>query len=535
LFFLGFAGQAVPHVNEAHYLAKAKHFWNTDWCPDDLFLSSSNSHWLFYLSFGWLTQFVTLDAFAWIGRIGTWLALAWAWQRLSWQVVTVPCVAPLTAVLFFLLNSRFHLAGEWVVGGFEAKGIAYAILICGLTAMVAGHWKWVWPFMGLAASMHLLVGSWGLVAAAWVWLVDGRERLESRQMGREITGYEFGVFVWKELKTQWLPLLATGLLITLGAITPLAADWEASSETTLAASRVYVNTRLSHHLIFNGFSVSQVAKFTALIIVWFVVYGWGRQNWKEFQPTFARLFQFGLASLMISFGGLVLSAIASENEFGSSIAIRGLKLYWFRLADFAIPAALSLILGWVIAKWWNQTRQRARKFSAGFAGAMILLAGALQMVEGLADPRPVADQRSLPDNVDWPEKNIQLWQNWKKVCNWIKHNTDPKAKIITPGQQQTFKWYAHRAEVVCWKDVPQDSESILQWVERVDELVFPQQRNELGLMSFPDDQLRELGRKYGARYLLVPQWQVDAARDTELKQVYPENAQRKTAYVVFEL
>lgn len=535
LFFIGFAGQAVPHVNEAHYLAKAKHFWNSNWCPGDLFLSSSNSHWLFYFCFGWLTQFVSLEAFAWIGRLGTWLALAWAWQRLSWQVVAVPFVAPLTAVLFFLLNSRFHLAGEWVVGGFEAKGIAYAILIFGLTEMFRARWKFVWPLMGLAASMHLLVGCWGIVGAAWVWLVDGRERLAAQDAGRSITGQESVVNIWNELREQWLSLAAMALLITFGAIPPLLADWGESAETTLAASQIYVNERLSHHLIFNGFSVSQVAKFTMLMVVWFVMHRWCRQNWKKFQQTFARPFHFGLASLLISLGGLVLSGIASENEFGSEMATRLLKLYWFRMADFAIPATLSLMIGWIIAQWWNQTREKARKISAGLASALILLAGVLQIFESHADPRPVADQRSLPDSLVAPEKNEQKFQKWKQVCEWIKHNTDPDARFITPSQQQTFKWYAQRTEVVCWKDVPQDSKALLEWSQRVDELVLPQQQYELGLMSFSDDQLRELGKKYQARYLLVPQMQVDAAQETELKRVYPEHAQTNSAYVVFEL
>ena len=55
-----FAGQIPPDVNESHYLPKAKHFWDPTWCAGDLFLGSSFSHWLFYVTTGWLTRFLSL-------------------------------------------------------------------------------------------------------------------------------------------------------------------------------------------------------------------------------------------------------------------------------------------------------------------------------------------------------------------------------------------------------------------------------------------------------------------------------------------
>ncbi len=128
-FFL-YAGQPAPDVNESHYLTKAKHFWNPEYCPGDLFLGSGFSHWLFYFSFGWLTKFISLSAFAWTGRIITWSFMAFAWQRLSFTIVPLKFMSVLSALFFLLLNDRFHLAGEWVVGGFEAKGFAYAFVIC---------------------------------------------------------------------------------------------------------------------------------------------------------------------------------------------------------------------------------------------------------------------------------------------------------------------------------------------------------------------------------------------------------------------
>lgn len=73
----------VPGVNETHYLTKAKHFWDPDWCGQDLFLSSSNAHYAFFVLFGWPTTLLSLDAYAWVGRVLCWLAMAYAWMKLN--------------------------------------------------------------------------------------------------------------------------------------------------------------------------------------------------------------------------------------------------------------------------------------------------------------------------------------------------------------------------------------------------------------------------------------------------------------------
>ena len=123
LFFL-FAGSLPPDVGESHYLVKAKHYWQPVWCAGDLFLESRDAHAAFYWTFGWVTRFCSLVTTAWIGRVISWLLLAWSWRKLSWAVVPRPLMSLLSAglMLFFLRN--FHLAGEWIVGGIEAKCFA---------------------------------------------------------------------------------------------------------------------------------------------------------------------------------------------------------------------------------------------------------------------------------------------------------------------------------------------------------------------------------------------------------------------------
>ena len=62
VLFFGFslARSSIPGVNESHYLSKARHFWQPEWCRGDLFLESANPHGVFYAAFGWLTTKMSL-------------------------------------------------------------------------------------------------------------------------------------------------------------------------------------------------------------------------------------------------------------------------------------------------------------------------------------------------------------------------------------------------------------------------------------------------------------------------------------------
>src|SRR6187399_3307146 len=104
LIFFVATGNPVPSVNETHYVARLKHFWNPAWCKGDLFLESTDTQVVFIWLFGWVTRFLSLPATTWVGRVITWAFLACSWQRLSWRLVPRPLAAVLSATLFLSLN-----------------------------------------------------------------------------------------------------------------------------------------------------------------------------------------------------------------------------------------------------------------------------------------------------------------------------------------------------------------------------------------------------------------------------------------------
>jgi len=531
LIFLCFAliaGQLPPDVNESHYLTKAKHYWNPDWCAGDIFLGSSFSHWIFYVTTGWLTKLFSLPVVAWIGRCITWALLAFAWQRFSWKLLPARGLSVLSAIFFLLLNERFHLAGEWVVGGLEAKGFAYFFVLIALGSIVVHNWRFAWPMLGAAMAFHVLVGGWAFIATSFAWVAMQWIEFNNSQTRRPRIEIAF-----RDFKSQLLPFCAGAAIGLLGLIPPLLADQAANPLTSAQAHMFYVNHRIAHHLKFDAFPVLHVARFTAIIVFCFLLSCWLKSRYRVMYRRMLPFYFFCIASLLISFGGLLLSGIAEQNEQLEQWSASLLRFYWFRLSDFAIPAATALSSCLVIYVWLTTDRRISTRLSCLVFIGCIVAATGLLVVEKLADPRPRADMQSLPSYEGSPERTMATYRNWVKACQWIADNTPGNATFITPHQQQTFKWYSGRSEVVCWKDIPQDAAGIGEWRRRLNELYEPQRLYEEGLLLYSDEQLRDIANRYKATHLLVPQHAVDLI-PTALKQIYPENRAEKSTYAVFE-
>jgi hypothetical protein len=119
------------------------------------------------------------------------------------------------------------------------------------------------------------------------------------------------------------------------------------------------------------------------------------------------------------------------------------------------------------------------------------------------------------------ETNIQDWfRDWQRVCQWVAAETPTEALFLTPREQQTFKWYAGRSEVVTWKDVPQDARGLIEWKRRLDE-VYPRDpaHQQHDLAAFEDDELVRIGQKYGAKFVLIDRSR--GGRRIGLPKVYP--------------
>ena len=171
----------TPDVNETDYLGKAQHFWNANAFSNDFFCNTKDAHGVYYWAFGWLTTWGwSLETVAWTGRIFTWLLLAIAWRGFSFTVLPRTWFSILSAELFMLLAEQAHMAGEWIVGGVEAKGFAWVFILWGLQALVRKRWNLAWVLLGVATSFHVVVGGWAAICLAIVWIASSRHQTNDR-------------------------------------------------------------------------------------------------------------------------------------------------------------------------------------------------------------------------------------------------------------------------------------------------------------------------------------------------------------------
>lgn len=489
LFFIHGAWP-VPEVNEAHYLSKARHYWDPQWCADDFFCDAADAHQVFYWTFGWLALWLPLPTVAWVGRLLTWTLLAWSWRRLSVAIVPARFSSVLSAGLFITLLHRGHLAGEWVIGGVEAKGFAFVFGLLGLEAIVRDRWNRAWLWFGAASAFHVLVGGWLVVAGAFAWLV----------MRLSATDRPSRFSLWS--------LVAGGLLSLLGLIPAALLMRGVDPSVAAEAARIYVFERLPHHLVPQKMPWNFLLRFAAMLVAWIFV------NWKEVSDARERR----LAAVVN--GALAIAAIGLLISFAATVwpdQLAGvLRYYWFRTSDVMLPLGLGLLLMAFVVRRLEQSRGGVWLTLAMIAVSWHLIA---VMRERDPHPAPPADKKMLN------------WQDWREMCQWVSANSPPDAVFLTPRMASTFRWYANRAEVVSWKDIPQDAAGIVEWWRRMKNVHRPLSnappivwRRSLSLV--PPAELVRLGNEYGAKFLIT-----EAQPPLPFELVSPPN----TSYAVYRL
>ncbi|MCS7305008.1 MAG: hypothetical protein NZ602_07870 [Thermoguttaceae bacterium] len=526
IFFLQGAWP-VPDTNEPHYLGKAIHYWNPGWICRDFFLDSPDAHDVFYFTFGWLARYLAPAALAWVGRIFTWLWLAWAWQRLSWAVLPKPGYAVLSAALLAALTERAHMAGEWLIGGLEAKGFAWALVFMGLEQLLRGRWNWALACFGGGTSFHALVGGWGGIAAALTWLFAGKQR--------------------PRLRCLW-PGILTALVLAAPGLIPVARlNWGVDPETVRQGYQIYVEIRLPHHLDFLAFRPEYRFRFLLLCLAcWLLSRSVHRnppvpQDRPEHTIVAVQMLRwYWWATMMIVGCGIIFSVAFLP---WPNLRILLLRYYWFRLADIITPAATSLfLLRWVAEKtaslvtanwaapskesfdllpsigqcFWppccGKDRPQRWVMLAPWAVVGLATLGAFVHLGGyvLLRIRPCVPRAFVGHRDKWknPKEQLAEYISWRRMCQWIQQHTPPEARFLTPRQEQTFKWYAHRSEVATWKDIPQDAAGLVEWWNRM-QTIYATGNTEPGLRwidslaQLPPEKLRLLAHQYQAQYLVV--------------------------------
>jgi hypothetical protein len=507
--FAAAAAWPTPDVNEAVYLTKARHAADPAWGRGDFFLETPDAHGIFYLVAGPLAAAVPLPQAAWIGRVAGWALLA-----IGFRQATVPLIASaryrvLAALLFSFALRNTTAAGEWVVGGCEAKVFAWAAALSCIGAVAAARFPAACFRGGVATAFHPIVGGWTLVATLATWLVELRRPTAAADAPRP------GETPWTG---RGAALVAGGVAAAaLGLVPALGLTAGVDAATRAAATRIYVVERLSHHLLPRTFADGMIARHLLAAVVW-----WLLSRVVTPTPPRRRIAVLTGAALGISAVGVAISLL---EPWAPTITCSLLRYYWFRLADVMVPFALATAFAEALSDAAACGRLTSWR-PAWLRAAVVGLLGVDLAVQSLHWPLP--GRTTVTARAD----SKVAAAAWADVCDWVRDHTPPDACFLTPRGAASFTWRTGRREVVSWKNSPQDAASLVAWRQRIVDC-FSRSGSivemERSTASLGPERLREVAERYAADHLIVP---VDAP----LVEAIPgERLHANGAYAVYRL
>ncbi len=565
LLVYGAIAAPIPAVNESHYLTKARHFWQPEWCANDFFLTSPNAHTVFFATTGWLTRWLSFEQTTCVTRASAMLVLAVGWISLVTKLLPRREAPLLVCWMFLALQSCGNLSGEWLVGGIEGKVVTYGLLFASLGQLLSSDSRTptrsvsedvidnastregtassltrcaassltlrvgvegrsparivlAGALAGLAIAFHPVVGAWGVLAFAGAKLLNFRFWILDLRLGKTNVRPPFQSKI-QNPKSKILALLLLSLLALPGLIPVVRLLLEsASAETKRAATYIQVYYRLAHHLDPMLFPLRAYVSYAVLLLLWLIGLRY------EARSGARRLFDRVVAwSVVFAVAGLLVGAgtrpAATMPWFMERAAL--LKFYPFRLADVLVPLAASVL----VVGWWERIMASEAIGDRGLRAANDADTG------GLCPPLRKTNAGLMPTSglcavlfvlalarahsvVETNRYSGELRADWIDACQWIDGHLPSDALVQAPHNGWAFKWFAGRAEYVAFKDCPQDAAGIVEWNRR---LIFLKQwyENQYVDQFYSADELRGLRRQTGITHLLT-----DRLGPLELEPVY---------------
>lgn len=487
LLIYSFVRAAIPAVNEPHYLCKAKHYWQPDFCPGDLFLDSANAHLVFYQTIGFLTSFLSFESSAIIGRLIGLLLVATGWVHLASQLVKTRLQIIASVVVYLAIAALGSFSGEWVVGGIESKVVAYGFLFHALAFVAKRKTSHTAICLGLATSFHPVIGVWSVVACLFATLISNQNQnafAYYQPQQKSITYHLQNVLLF-------LVCAAPGLLPALAMLK------SGDPEISFAADYLQVFYRLKHHLNPQVFPTRAYVFLTSLLGIGFFGIMLSRRRHNRERVSLTDLYQnqfrkwffcFVVGSLLILASGLIIGWLPidhSHRHWAFELQAKLLKFYPFRLADVMLPVAIALLL---VAQVGAITSRTSRTIQVGTLVLIIATGMAVFCLK-------------LPPDRDSSRMAEKQKADWIAACHWIAEHSPRDAHFMTPNESWAFKWYAQRAELAAYKDCPQDAPSLIEWNHRQTAVRRWAQNNYN--KGYSADALKRLKKDLGVTHLIA--------------------------------
>lgn len=470
---VSFLGAPLPGLNEPHYLTKARAAADPTWCRGDFFLQSANAHYVFFALTGPLTDWMSFSQLAVSGRVVSLMLLACGWTMLGRRLQLSSVAILLSAAAYCGIAMTGNFSGEWIVGGFESKVPAYGCALIAVAkwmdAIRTGHRRaYVCSgiLIGCAMAIHPVVGGWffvSMIAGQCVLHIfpgirhPGPESAPARNH-RDWLSHSLAF-----VAAAVLPALP-GLIAAIDAI--VAADLEPSKIDR--ANYIQVFWRLAHHLDPSTFParawvhtaiLATVCLLASLAVRAQLRRQRGSANYilTETQNALAPRSNWRLLSLLLGAAAIIAAAGIIIGWHDKPVLklpdwqwrARLLKFYPFRLFDALLPITTALAIArlgdLLIVNWSGWVRR----------GVAVTCTAALISAAFINSP-------GSPSGY-----SVRSYAAWREACEWVRANTPEDALILGPRESFGLKWFAERAEYVCFKDCPQDAAGILEWNRRL--------------------------------------------------------------------
>lgn len=328
-------------------------------------------------------------------------------------------------------------AGEWLVGGFEAKAVAYGLILLAIGLMLRRCYRLMALLLGLATSFHVLVGGYTFLTVLG-WLVLRRKtRLQSlRELGWIVAIYlAASAFAIKLLLEQLFLPTSTGPLLP---------------------SYIYVFLRNPHHLNPLSWASDWWVNLMAYLLILLSSVGviWRNRPFGKLSEQYVArmgLFEFTLISLIPFILGLAIAPFDSQGRL--------LQYYPFRLGDVMLPLNTCLLFACAL----KQTFARKARWA--------LLLVCILLLNCIVRPQFVIFQDSVQAIRQFPSEQQEVDPEWKNLCDWVRNNTPKDAIFVSPPVEfVNFTWLAERPTIAKFKLVPNTKAAILPWYERLCDL-----------------------------------------------------------------
>ncbi len=164
-------GWPVPRLSEELYLPLVRRTADASYMRGDwTFAGNFSEHWVFDHLFAPFAGVLSVNGFGWLGRLVFWPLLGTLLIRLGTRF-GLGVWAATGAICLWLLGNQSLFGGEWILGTFEAKTVAYVCFLGAVLAITKHRIPLGLALLGLTVTFHPAVGLWSVFASAIALLV----------------------------------------------------------------------------------------------------------------------------------------------------------------------------------------------------------------------------------------------------------------------------------------------------------------------------------------------------------------------------